>query len=132
MWLLLLALPVQGFAAATMMHCGAHHLQVHAQSLAAATGAAHHAHDAHDGATPQVARAQVDVESDSASMQQLDRLTKFKGSACAACCMGVVLPPAMLVVADVPAATSMTLFVPALHPDFVSPGLERPPRSLHL
>ena len=64
------------------------------------------------------------------SAHHLDKLTKVKCSACAACCMGAALPTAALAIAYVPPAMTMVSFVSTPHDDFLSDGLDRPPRLL--
>ena len=142
-WLLLLALPLQGFAAATMRNCGPGHHQKSevaavtldaAESHPAASDGHHHAvvmaddhhavvmaDDHHAAASP--AHAHVATVA-----QGLDNHPKFKCSACATCCMGVALPTATLAIASVPPAVTLTAFVPADHVDFLADGLDRPPR----
>ena len=130
MWLLLLALPLQGLAAATLLQCSpspsslwhgaagaqqgvsgqaAHPTHPHPGDMAAAGEHAGHSHALH-GSSP---------------------LSKFKlkCSACAACCMGVALPSLPLVFVSAPPASAPTTGVATLHVDFVSKGLDRPPRS---
>ena len=121
-WLLLLALPLHGYAASTMLLCAAGHHR----SMASADGghdpaahaAVHHSarHDNHAaGHDNHVAKpASVDA----------------KCSACAACCTAVYLPtnvndltaPAPGPVRAVPEPTTRV--------GFVTDGPERPPRPL--
>lgn len=135
MWLLLLALPLQGFAAASMIHCGPNHHRMlttaigeHRESRGHMASAAHtHPHemalaDHHPAATPS------DAGSDAPSVQQLDKLMKFKCSACAACCIGVALPPAALTFEPFPPLMTPDSFVPTRHVGFVTDGPDRPPR----
>ena len=135
MWLLLLALPLQGFAAATMINCGPNHHRMLAASAVAATELHDHAMGGHHQHT---ASAAGDVHANAAnhaeygapSAQHLDKLTKFKCSACAACCMGAALPTAALAIASFPAAMTTAVFVSTPHVDFLSDGPDRPPRLL--
>ena len=135
MWLLLIALPLQGFAAATMVHCGPNHHRMLTTAIGehgAAGGhmaSAAHAHphemvhaDHHPTATPSGAG------NDAPSVQELDKLMKFKCSACAACCMGAALPTAALTFEPFPPLMTPDSFVPATHVGFVTDGPDRPPR----
>ena len=133
MWILLLALPLQGFAAATMINCGANHHRMLAASASAATEvhehamSGHHQHEA-DLAGDMHAAAVDDDEHGASLAHHLDKLTKFKCSACAVCCMGAAMPTAALVIASFPPTMTTALFVSTPHADFVSDGLDRPPR----
>jgi hypothetical protein len=144
LWLIIAILPVQGYAAATMVACGPSHERMaaraphaHAEDLGRASHhgahdhAAHdhgaHAHAAHDhaGFTPD---AHAAVTPDDTARAASD-LASFTCSACAACCVGAALP-----------AREFSLDVPAPAPDTLRPataapltavtldGLERPPR----
>jgi len=130
-WLLLLALPLQGFAAATMINCGPNHHRMMVAAMAdttdahehAAAGQHHHemgsAADHHDA---------VSNDGDAASMHHLDKLMKFKCSACAACCMGAAMPTAAVTFDIPPPAIAPATYVPTSHVGFVADGPERPPR----
>lgn len=104
-WLLAVALPVQGVSAATMQFCG------HAAAPVHAAGHDHHAHA--DGGGAQKPAADPGAH---------------KCSACAACCMATALPPGGAPLAapqpDVPTAQP----VPSLYADPDASALERPPR----
>jgi hypothetical protein len=89
MWLLLLALPLQGFAAATMINCGPNHHRMLAASARPATESHEHAMSGHhlhaaDAAGDIHAAATDDGEDGPSSVHHLDKLSKFKCSACAA------------------------------------------------
>ena len=138
MWLLLLALPLQGYAAATMLNCGPNHHSMMVGS-ATASGAVHDpssvGHHHGDAGAASVAgdhhsTAANDSGDDASAAHDLNQLAKSKCSACAACCMGVALPPAALAVASFPPAMTPAVFVSAPHDDFLSDGLDRPPRLL--
>lgn len=126
-WLLLLALPLQGFAAATMINCGPNHHRMMVAAMADTPKAQQHHHemgvatDHHEGASN---------DGDAPSVHHLDKLMKFKCSACAACCMGAALPTAALSIASLPPAMTTAAFVSTPHADFLSDGLDRPPRLL--
>jgi hypothetical protein len=121
-WLLVLALPVQGWAAATMASCGQHH---GAASHAAADGHAGHdarAHDAHGHAPADADDADLgDAEPAHASAHSC--------SACAACCSEGARPSPVL---TVPAGAAAPTVFAALQPTvgvFAADGPERPPRQ---
>ena len=133
MWLLLLALPLQGFAAATMLNCGPNHHRLWEASAVtqvdssdpAAHGHHHHSTDVADTGGLGAADDQADGNS---SQHDLSKLSKFKCSACAACCMGIALPASPLAFLSFPPASAPTPNVSAPQFDFVSNGLDRPPR----
>lgn len=136
MWLLVLALPVQGFAASTMLLCGAGH---HG-SAKAAKGGHDHAGHMHMGATDVVQASEShghdhEVEAgpthDRSAFNPLSaKHAKVLGkcSACAACCSVAFLPTT--VVAFTAPAPSRTLPVVELttHVGFFTDGPDRPPR----
>ncbi len=111
-WVLLFALPFQGYAAATLLGCGPNH---HRMSVA----------DASDWASPALAHAHHrDAAGDHPHAEKVS-----KCSACAACCVGAALPSAPLVfAAAAPAEAPATLrSVGAV--GFLTDGPERPPRT---
>lgn len=126
-WLVALALPVQGLAGVARLHCAA--APERTVAVVAAAGHDHAAHRAgHAHADPGAAHhAAVD---DDAS-QAADSAPAHKCSACAACTVGAALPPARTVMPqpepEGPAARAAPL--PAL--SFIASGPERPPRSRH-
>ena len=98
MWLLLLALPLQGIAAATMLHCGPGH---HGMQAADAPMAHHDSaedSDHHHGEAGHVEAAMhAGNGGDHApSAADIAKLSKFKCSACASCCLGLALPAAVV------------------------------------
>ena len=117
MWLFLFALPLQGFAAATMLHCGASHQRTVATATSKSSSAHHHeAGQAHKHAA--------------ASETAQPDLAKSKCSACAACCMGTALPVAALAFEPFAPALAPLSFVRAPAIGFVTDGPDRPPRIL--
>ena len=121
MWLLALALPVQGVVAATMVACGPGHSSVAVQ---ADTGhhpvQVDHSHHRNAAAHDDLTEVKSDVV----------KVVSQKCSACASCCTAAMLPsPApSLVSAVVP-----EFFVAAVPADtalFLTDGPERPPRIL--
>ncbi len=137
-WLVVVALPVQGFAAAAMLSCGPGHGRM---AGAVEAGHAHVSHGAHGTVEPEaIARAMApgamaseaaapDASNPDASAH-LAVAGAFKCSACAACCVATALPASPVVVAALrPAAEAIP---ERLQPsgDFVFERLEHPPRGL--
>ena len=114
-WLLLLALPLHGYAASTMVLCAAGHHR----STASADGG-------HDPAAHAAAHHAAGHDNQAAKPASVDA----KCSACAACCTAVYLPtnvidftaPAPGPVRAVPEPTTLV--------GFVTDGPERPPRPI--
>lgn len=121
-WLLMLAIPVQGYAGIAMLACGPGH--------EAAATAGHHDADAssvHHG-TEASAHAHHDM-ADAPDAAEFDHAAKLTCSACASCCAAPALPTVHLPVSlpatvDRPAATVVSSLVL-----FMTDGPERPPRS---
>ena len=131
-WLMVLALPVQGFAAAAMQHCApmqqrqavagavnehAHHESIAVEVPGSAADADAHGHDhAHQPAAGDIAAGDPTT-------------ADHQCSVCAACCLALALPASAVklpsVLIDAPFSRTAS---PAL-PSFVPPGLERPPRT---
>lgn len=121
MWLLLAALPVQGWAVATLVNCG----PTHPRMAAAAHDAAEHAH--HHGETAnQGEPANAQAEPDAAASLSL---SKFKCSACASCCLGMALPSTAVTFDAAVSSDAVEPDLPQRHAVFLTAGLERPPRS---
>jgi len=141
-WLLALALPLQGLAAATMLHC--------APAADAAQHAAHEhdatmAHDAAGRAHAQPAATRADqpvtvalaaspahahADAHGAGVHDSDAQTAVhKCSACAACSVGLALPSASHTLPE-PAVTPQAAPAPCRgHAAFFTSGPERPPRA---
>ncbi|WP_018410217.1 hypothetical protein [Methyloversatilis thermotolerans] len=110
-FMLLLALPLQGFAAAVMIRCApSHHgLQTTGILHGDAAAPAHHHHGAHDPAeTPSPG--------------------KHACSACAACCIGSALMPSALRLPGDMSTHLRPLPARVTPPAFITEGTERPPR----
>jgi hypothetical protein len=116
LWLIAMALPLQGVAAATMFACGIQH-----DAQAAAHGGQDH-HEHHATGHGDHAHA-ADLDDDSP-----DNPPPHKCSACAACCVGAALPAATLVVASVDLTEFHQRFADRSVPVFITEGPERPPR----
>ena len=119
-WLLALALPAQGVAAATMQFCGPGH-QPQAALLSAAV-ADHHRAMGH--ATAAVA----DTAAQPAAPGALAQPGKFKCSARAACCMATALPAPPLMLPVVKPAVERAIVLASIYTGPYSAGLERPPK----
>ena len=122
---LMLAIPLQGIAAASMLACGPHHAALAQRADAArhdhAAGHAQHQHDA-------MPAAGVDDDGPGGSFE----LFNFKCSACAACCTVSAMPAApMPALAFVPSIGVAIPFFGSSFAGIVPDGLERPP-SQHL
>jgi hypothetical protein len=122
LWLVLLAVPFQGFAAATMLPCA----PAKAASLAQAHGdhAMHHA-----GAQPAMRHHAQFQHNDHDNAAHPDH-AKGKCASTASCCVGAAMAPALPAGFALAAPPSMTVpfragHVPSVHP----PVPERPPSS---
>lgn len=123
-FLLAVALPVQGWAASTMLWCAstpAHH----ASSTAAGPATDAHAH--HHVQTPADAAGSADAAADATATTDAGSLGKC--SACAACCIGVAILPSHQFTPMLPIAASYGLIALAPPARIALDGLERPPRS---
>ena len=122
-WLVMALLPLQGYAAATMISCG----PMHARMSSPAVHEHHHeaggdhSHHQHDHAAP----ADADEE-----RSNIGDLMKFKCSACASCCTGSAAPSPVLpaVVADAAHGVRIPFFETP-RDSIVPDGLDRPPRT---
>lgn len=135
MWLIALAVPLQGFAAAAMPGCDpSHHamaapvpvVEPHGDAMMAMPHAQTMAADASDAGPSADAHAHARwTESHGASH------ASAKGSCtpCAFCCVGAALPAAVLTLEPVPPTDFFVLSDPDSAVAFLTEGLERPPRS---
>jgi len=123
LWLLLAALPLQGFAAAVQTSCGP--MAHHDSSEMVMQG------DSHDHKGDGAANHST-VAAAKSSGGSVD--TKHKSSfcsACATCCVGAVAPPSVSVLT--PVYSSSLPVVSSLSPlvtGFIPAGLERPPKRI--
>lgn len=123
--LLLLALPVQGFAAAQMSQCG----PGHGRMQHASTAGHDHGQHAHAQDHQHEHHADAAMHADDAPGDGSTPPAKHHCSACAACCVGMALPSSAPVVIA-PAETVLhRVAAGAADPIFLTSGLERPPRS---
>ena len=135
MWLLLLALPLQGWAAASMLNCGpSHHRMAGATAPAAVHeghhqgAAAHHHGDAGPGEVDSTAGAPT-AAGELGSHHDLTQLGKFKCSACAVCSTAAALPVTVLAFEAAPSTGFVAPPLPDATVVFQTGGPERPPRS---
>ena len=141
-WVLVCAVPAQGLAAATMIHCGPGH---HGGSTAQAHAAHSHQHEhgaataphGHDNAAPH--HSHVDAPAagtpdvgDAADPPAAQKIAKTSCSACASCCTAAALPTAVLTFDVTPVHASVVALVPRSIAAFVTDGPDRPPRSMIL
>lgn len=133
MWLLVAVIPVQGLAAGMMVTCGPNHERMaqmgDLSQHEVAVGAGHHGISP---STADVGSVQPSHESLSdlpvGSESPLDKIAKFKCSACAACCIATAMP-ASVYTFDACASTHLQASVPmSMAPVFLTGGPERPPR----
>lgn len=118
LWLLAVALPMQGAAAAAMLHCS----QAQPVGQVATQSHAHH----HDHAAMQ---GQVDAGDALAGAHDDHAAGKTGCSACASCCHAVAFPATAIVLpAQEPAFTPFALPAHAAVV-FLTDGPERPPRA---
>ena len=123
-WVIIALLPVQGYAAASMIACGPMHAEM-AAAASHATGADGHDHAAHG-------HEHAGVSQDGGDEQpSFGTLGKFKCSACASCCTAPAVPASSDLSFAVPQVHAELIpFYPASEDSFVPDGLERPPRPL--
>jgi hypothetical protein len=133
-WLLVLLVPAQGAAAATMAFCGPNHHSGGAavQMQSAAVDHAHPDGDAATGHEHHQVAAQADEDSsasaNSAASAKLSDASKHKCSACAACCsVSAILSSVPAVPAPVVTPTVFSAVVPSVD-TLAADGPDRPPR----
>ena len=123
LWLLALVVPIQGYAATTMLLCNAMHDQATLSANAHATAqesvpACHH----DDGVSTTTHGDKKPV-----SGKHVDT----KCSACASCCVSVTLLPATLDLNPLRPAPVIVSTAPiAFFTGFIPSGIERPPRNI--
>jgi len=131
-WLLVLAVPAQGAAAATMAFCGPNHHgsgSAGAEVSAAVSEHSHHgdaesAHEVRSGASTTTA-----VADDASAAAKASQVAQ-ECSACASCCsLGAILTTAPVVPATDSAPMVFTTVVPTVDA-FAVDGPDRPPRNV--
>ena len=137
LWLLALAIPVQGLAAATMVHCESSHQRMHdAVAPGHSHAGSHHAHGHHhaldhgDVAADAADHHHASAAEPPAEPDKYSDLAQYKCSACGACCsvaamlgFSLTVPEPALVV-QWRAAHFLARF------GFITDGPERPPRTV--
>lgn len=134
-WLLVLAVPAQGAAAATMAYCGPNHhgSEVATRALPSAAPAhAHHGSEARTAHEHLDAALQADADGSpstrAAASAKSVQSDQHKCSACASCCsVGAILDTVLVVPAPVAAPTLFSVVVPTVDA-FAADGPDRPPR----
>lgn len=123
LWLLLAALPLQGFAAAVQTSCGptAHH----GSSEMVIQPHSHH-HEG-DGAASGATVVAANSAGDSAHSKHKSAFC----SSCATCCVGAVAPPSVSLLTPVYSSSLPVVSSPSpLVTGFIPAGLERPPKRI--
>ena len=126
--MIVLAMPVQGIAAATMRFC-APGGQSHAGHGAIAQTAHHHASAAASTAHRHHPSHAADAAGDD-SKGSPGTVSKTKCSVCAVCCMAAAVAPELPTVAVIESGSTITLPASGSYVGPFADGLERPPRSL--
>ena len=150
-WLVAFAVPAQGMAAVTMMHCGpGHHgaqaAQTDVQPLPdasqASVGYSSHGHASHPDLDANTASDTVHhaTSPDASAAAQADetidpvkvaKAASQKCSACASCCSGLALPSTAVIPPTIDGAREVTVLSLPEAASVVIDGPERPPRILH-
>ena len=131
LWIIAIALPVQGVFAGSMQHCvGSEHQVAFEDSSPDA-----HPHDEalggdeHSGHHHMHAHAEMHQHADqSGSSHSHHAGLKGSCSACAACCSSTAPPPTTIVLVPQQVEQSVSSFVSFAVVTFVTDGPERPPR----
>lgn len=136
MWLIALAVPIQGSAAVTMFGCGPDHhggmsMSQVKVSEEVAQDADHHDRGAGvEGSTGhQHADGSIHDHADSFSAHGgAHKAVKGNCTPCASCCAVAALPATIINFAPVPLVDFFVGFAPSSVTSFLAEGLERPPR----
>lgn len=133
LWVMMLAIPIQGIAASAMLHCGPNHAE-QAPFYTAVVDHVQHGHAGQSGAHEDITAAGSfsaasgdDADSDSRSTD-VTKLGKFKCSACASCCSAVAILHSVAAISVVEIVFDRDASPVADRPGFVTDGPERPPR----
>ena len=150
-WLVAVAVPVQGMAAVAMTHCGPAHSGAQAAqpkllALPDAPQIAHEEHTGHGHASHLAPDAAVqgdngqnatspDVSGTAQAAKAIDpakvaKATYQKCSACASCCAGLALFSTVAMPPTIDAARDVTVLSLSEAASVVIDGPERPPRTL--
>jgi hypothetical protein len=125
MFVLAIALPLQGMAAATMISCG---LGEHEHDHAHAVSHDHHGSAGHAHAT-EASSHDTPVAHSHDGKADLPKGALHKCSACASCCVGAAVPSQAIAFDTVKLTDRFAPLVARSVPAYVSEGLERPPRA---
>ena len=144
-WLLVLALPAQGAAAATMALCGPGHAartlaHQHDQAMAQPARQVHQ-HGQHESPAPHNPVLAAPADSDDqvrgqvapagqAKPASLAQVEQHKCSACASCCSAAAIFSAGLIVPSPDFTPTVFMAVVATVEPFTTAGPDRPPRLL--
>jgi hypothetical protein len=137
MWLIALAVPIQGSAAVTMFGCGPGHQGGIGSSPAAmadehAQDTDHHSHGAvaedgkshhHDG------HMALDHSHSPTAQGAVHKVAQGNCTPCASCCVVAALPATMIQFEPVPLVDFFVVSIQIGVTSFLADGLERPPRS---
>ena len=137
MWLLALAVPVQGFAAASMVGCAsAHPGAAHSHAIGMHQHTVDMPQHSHDSATAADGTAHAGHQHHADARHGGDpqghagaKLSKASCSACASCCTSAALPAALVVFEATAAPDAFDSPAPQALASFISGGPERPPRA---
>lgn len=133
LWLLMIAFPMQGIAAAVMAGCGSnpHHRVTADASIEVDHGSTSHMHE---GAADHSHADDLQALDDGHISHPVNKAhSKTKCSSCAGCCLVTAIAPTIDVVASLPTTGMSINIFPEKHfavnfPD----GLERPPHTFLL
>ena len=134
-WILVFALPVQGFAAATMMNCEQSHSH---EAKSVAEGHSHAMHSGHDEGVSHEAAVHEDVAdaADAADNHATHHSSSTKHACshcgtCTVCCTSTAIVGSSLrVPAQFDDRKVNLAYTAAQFTSFISAGIERPPRFI--
>lgn len=140
LWLLALAIPLQGLAAATMVHCGSSHQRMHDALVPAhsdgGSSTHHHSHGGGHGVNHAASMADATdlhhaaVADASAEPDKYSDLAQYKCSACGACCSVAALPAFSLSVPTPSAVVQWEAVHFLARFGYFTEPPERPPRPI--
>jgi hypothetical protein len=137
-WLLVLAVPAQNVAAATMAYCGTKHHAGAAPALVQHAAPTQHAHHGSNAAVNAHAHHDMAAHGDVGEAASADDATPAKTSgigqhacsACASCCSaGAIFDTVLAVPTPIVAPMVFSAVVPSVDP-FATAGPDRPPRPV--
>jgi hypothetical protein len=140
-WLMAIAMPVQGIAASMMLACGPAHERMvqgvsHVVVAAGHDHAGEHSHDDHGAGSPVHAHdepnpgATAGADANGAEAPAVHH-GKFSCSACAACCIMLAPPASFSLPPDPGPVNRVQTTASAPTPSHSSDPLDRPPRARH-